>query len=73
MDNTTNNKTILESKTFWTAIISLIAVIVQQKYGYVISPVYETYILIAINVILRAITKDTIVWSTTPVVPVNKV
>jgi hypothetical protein len=45
------------SKTLWANAIAAIAMFIQSTYGYPIDPEIQGYILIAINVILRSITK----------------
>ena len=52
-----------QSKTLWAAAITLVATALQQKYGWVISPEYQAYILAAVIGILRAITTGPIVLS----------
>lgn len=47
-----------ESKTFWTNIIALVAIIIQAHTGFVISPAEQAGILTVINMILRAVTSE---------------
>ena len=47
-----------QSKQIWVAIIAAVATAVQAKYGFVISPEYQGFILTAVMVILRAITTE---------------
>lgn len=51
-----------QSKTFWTNTILGIAVIVQSQYGYLIGPEVQMLALAGVNLILRKLTKDPIVW-----------
>jgi len=55
-------KTLLKSKTFWVNIVALGVMIVQAKYGFVVEPEIQVAVLALINVALRAITKEEIVW-----------
>jgi len=51
-----------ESKTVWTNILASIAMALQLKYGFLISPEIQTLGLSAINLVLRKYTSDPIVW-----------
>jgi uncharacterized membrane protein len=55
-------KTILKSKTFWLNILAIGALIAQAQYGFVIDAEAQVAILAVINLVLRAITKEEIVW-----------
>lgn len=57
------NKPFYYSKTLWINIIALIALILQLQYGYIIGLEVQATILVLINLILRAITNENIVWS----------
>jgi len=57
------NKIWYTSKVLWVNIIGLIVLIVQGVKGFVIGPEIQTSILLLINIILRAVTKQEIVWS----------
>ncbi len=50
------------SKMLWVNALGLIAIIAQGIWGFVIDPQTEAAILLFINLILRAITKEEIVW-----------
>ena len=52
-----------KSKIIWVNIISLAALILQAQYGFVVEPELQATILVAVNVILRAITKEEIIWT----------
>lgn len=45
-----------KSKTLWTNIIALIALLVQAQYGFIILPEEQLAILAVINLILRGLT-----------------
>jgi len=47
-----------KSKTLWANIIYLIALLVQEKYGFIISVEEQLAVLAIINLILRAVTKE---------------
>jgi len=51
------------SKTFWVNTIAAVAMLVQSYTGFVIEPEMQIAILAVINMILRMITKEPIVWS----------
>jgi len=50
------------SKTVWVNFIALGALVSQSHYGFVISPEIQLALLTIVNVGLRSITKDEIVW-----------
>lgn len=51
-----------ESKTFWTNTVAFVALGLQMKYGFIIDANYQALGLTLINLILRKVTKDPIVW-----------
>lgn len=51
-----------QSKTFWTNIILGGAIIVQANYGFIMTPEIQSLILVGVNLALRKLTKDPIVW-----------
>lgn len=66
MSNTdTNNslpagKEFWESKTFWINVISILAIYIQTKTGFIIHPATQVDILAVVNVALRFITHKAI-------------
>lgn len=62
VDEPANLKSIYKSKTFWVNVIALIGFIVQQKSGFVIDENIQIQILAIINILLRAVTKEPVVW-----------
>jgi len=50
------------SKTLWLNVIALLALIIQGQWGFVISPEIQATLLILINIALRSISKEEIVW-----------
>jgi hypothetical protein len=50
------------SKTFWFNVIAAAALLIQGKTGFFIGPEYQALLLTLINVGLRKITRDPIVW-----------
>lgn len=50
------------SKTFWFNVVAAVALLVQSKSGFVIGPEYQALLLTVINLGLRKITRDPIVW-----------
>lgn len=53
-------KPIYKSKTFWVNAIAVASMLVQAKYGFVVSPEEQLCVLGVINLILRAVTKEEI-------------
>ena len=50
------------SKTLWVNVLAIAAIIAQGQFGYKISPETQVSILALVNLVLRAITKEAIVW-----------
>lgn len=48
----------IRSKTLWMNIIAIAAIIAQVEYGFIINPEAQLLILSAVNLIMRAITKE---------------
>lgn len=59
-------KSIYKSKTVWVNLIALVALIVQQKYGFVIDESMQVQALAVINVLIRTITSKPVTWSPSP-------
>ena len=57
-------KEYIKSKTLWMNIIALIAIVSAGQFNFVLDPTLQASALVAINVILRTITKEPLVWST---------
>ncbi len=55
-------KKFYESKTFWVNVVMALAVTVQSKYGFVMGPEMQALVITGVNLVLRKITKDPIVW-----------
>lgn len=51
-----------ESKTVWVNTIAFVALGLQMKYGFIIDANYQSLALTLVNLGLRKITKDPIVW-----------
>jgi len=51
-----------KSKTFWVNAIALGAIVAQSQFGYILLPEGQLVLLSIINLILRKITKEEIVW-----------
>lgn len=51
-----------ESKTFWANVVMALGVAVQSKYGFVMGPEMQGFVMVGINLVLRKISKDAIVW-----------
>ena len=54
---------ILKSRTIQVNLLGLVAMFVQSKYGFVISPDLQTEILLGLNMFLRTRTTKPIKWS----------
>lgn len=52
------------SKMLWANAIAIAAIITQGQFGFIIDPATQMAILAVINMILRAITDEEIVWNT---------
>ena len=57
-------KQTLTSKTLWINVIALIAIISASQFGFVIDGTTQAALLVVINMLLRLITKEELVWST---------
>ena len=57
------NKKWYHSKVLWVNAIALVASIAQLKWGLIMDPATQGIILTLVNLILRGITKEEIVWS----------
>lgn len=51
-----------KSKTLWVNIIAIGSIIVRSEFGLILTPECEVALLATINMILRIITKEEIVW-----------
>ena len=58
-----SGKPFYQSRTFWANIIVLVGVGIQTKYGFIVSAEVQALALSLINLWLRAITKEPIVWN----------
>ena len=58
-------KTWYTSKMLWVNAIAIIAIIAQGQFGFIIDPVAQLSMLGVINIVLRAITGEDLVWSNT--------
>ena len=50
------------SKTFWTNVVAGLVMLGQIKYGFLIPAEYQMILMSFINVGLRKITKDPVIW-----------
>lgn len=55
-------KSMYTSKTFWVNIIAIVALFAQSKFGYIIDENTQMQILAVVNIGLRSITKEPVVW-----------
>ncbi len=57
-----SGKHVLKSKTIWVNVLALLAFIAQKYTGFVIDETLQIQLLTVINIILRAVTKESIKW-----------
>lgn len=55
-------KSIFKSRTFWVNLIGFISVFLENQYGFGIDPGIQIQILAVVNIVLRTITKEKVVW-----------
>jgi hypothetical protein len=55
-------KKIWFSKIFWLNVLGLAAILIQAYTGYIVSVETQASVLAVLNVLLRLITKDPVVW-----------
>lgn len=58
----TETKKFFKSKTLWINVLAFIAFIVQNHTGFVISEELQMQALTLVNILLRFVTKEAIVW-----------
>lgn len=58
----TETKKFFKSKTLWVNVIAFICFLIQTKAGFMISEELQMQLLTLINIILRFVTKESIVW-----------
>jgi len=51
-----------KSKTIWTNLIVLIALLIQTQTGFVIGATEQMALLTVINIVLRIVTKESVNW-----------
>jgi len=62
MTESTTGKSIFKSKTLWANLIAVLAMFAQNSYGVAIEPETQVSILAVVNVVLRLVTKEPVVW-----------
>ncbi|MEA3281685.1 MAG: hypothetical protein U9Q68_03860 [Euryarchaeota archaeon] len=58
-------KNYLVSKTLWVNFIALVAIIAQGQFGIIVDIEAQASMIIVINIILRTVTGEELVWATT--------
>ncbi|MCX8207421.1 MAG: hypothetical protein N3G75_06275 [Methanothrix sp.] len=53
-------KPITLSRTFWLNVIALVAIVLQDTFGFVITPEEQMAILAVVNIFVRLLTKEEI-------------
>lgn len=61
-DTVESIKSIFKSKTFWVNFLAFIAFAVQKRWGFVMDEALQAQLLMIINVVLRAVTKEPVKW-----------
>jgi CRISPR/Cas system-associated exonuclease Cas4 (RecB family) len=62
VEETVAGKKFWMSKTFWANAIMAGAVLVQTKYGFVVSLEIQALVISGVNLALRKITKEPVTW-----------
>lgn len=57
-------KNYTSSKTMWVNFVAIVAIVAQGQFGFVIDPAAQAAMIVIINVVLRAITGEDLVWNT---------
>ena len=60
---TVGKKKFWQSKTFYVNLLAIVGLVAQDQFGFALSAETQVSILAAVNVALRLITKEEIVWS----------
>ena len=60
---TVATKKFWQSKTFYVNLLAIVGLVAQDQFGFALSAEAQVSILAAVNVALRLITKEEIVWS----------
>lgn len=63
MATVVTGKKFWQSKTFYVNLLAIAGLVVQDQFGFALSAETQVSILAAVNVALRLITKEEIVWS----------
>lgn len=50
------------SKTFWVNVLAVVAIGVQSRWGFVVGAELQALALAGVNLVLRKVTKEPIVW-----------
>jgi len=58
-------KQYLTSKTLWVNLVLLLATFAQGQFGFIIDPETQISLLVVINMLLRVITGEELVWNKT--------
>jgi|LGVF01.1.fsa_nt_gb hypothetical protein len=56
-------KQYLKSKTLWANVVALIAIVSMGQFSFVLDTTTQASMLVMMNIILRAITKEELVWN----------
>lgn len=62
INETVAGKKFWQSKTFWSNLVMAAAVAAQSQYGFLISPEVQALIITGVNLMLRKVTKEPVVW-----------
>ena len=57
-----SGKKFYQSRTFWVNVIAACSMVVQARYGFVIGVEYQAVALSLVNLALRKVTSEPIIW-----------
>lgn len=57
-----SGKKFYQSRTFWVNVIAASAMVVQARYGFIIGAEYQAVALSLVNLVLRKVTSEPIIW-----------
>ncbi len=57
-----SGKKFYQSRTFWVNVIAAGAMVLQARYGFIIGPEYQAVALSVVNLVLRKVTSESIIW-----------
>ncbi len=58
----TTGKALVTSKTLWVNLLSIAGMVASAMFGYTIPAEWSVSILAVINIVIRLVTKEAVVW-----------